>query len=506
VEAGGVPDVAPVYDVVVIGSGLGGLMAAARCARAGRSVLVVEQADDVGGYAHAFARGPFRFDAGIHGTSFGRIEPTLQSLLDELGVGDRVEFLPCGEPHFAAVFPGLRFDAANGAEAFVEAHAALEPRDAEAVRRLYAEMQRVTDELARPRPTGSLESLGQAEGSFEALLRYRSATLGEVLDELGLSSRMQAVVAASWISLGLPPSRLAFLAWAPLTVVRVETGEHYCRGTFQSLVDALLHAVRAAGGDVVTGTAASRIAVEGERVSGVELADGSTVQAAAVISNVDPRQTFERLLGSELLPAAFARRLARMRESLSAFVLYAAAALPSDAVDLPHVSYVHDTWDHEEAYERMARGEPSSLMLTVPTLTDASVAPEGHQLVNCVALVGRGDDAAWAQAKDAHVERLVTRVDELIPGFADNLVFAEGAAPQARERHTWNFRGAAYGWENSPAQIGSKRLSASTPVAGLFLAGQWAQPGTGSLAALYSGVRAANLALGRPAEHLGPGV
>jgi prolycopene isomerase len=478
-------------------------MAAAITAKAGRSVLVVEQEKRVGGYAHGFRRAGYSFDAGIHGTSFGTIEPTLPTLLGELGVGDSVEFVACGDPLYSAFFPDFRFDAPNGGDEFVAAHAELFPDDADSFRRLYRDMQSITKQLTRPRPDGSMSSLAEADGGFDTLLRYRSATISDVFDEYSLSERLRALLTVSWVNLGLPSSRLSFVSWAAMTVVRAETGEHYCRGGFQQLVDALTRAIESFGGEIVVEMPVRKVLLEQGRATGVRLDDGTEVRADAVVSNADPRQTFERLVGLEHLPAAFAGRLSRMRESLSAFVLYAAATLPREAIDLPHVSFLHDSWDHEASHARMERGETSSLMLTVPTLVDPSLAPPGEQLFNCVALVGRGEDDDWARSSERTIEVLVERIDNVQPGFREKLSFAEAATPVALERRSWNYRGAAYGWENSPRQVGSRRLSGATPIAGLHLAGQWAQPGAGSLAAIYSGVRAANVVLGRPAEHLG---
>jgi phytoene desaturase len=500
-----IPGLAPraaAYDVVVIGSGLAGLMAAAWSARAGRSVLVVEQEKSIGGYAHGFQRGEYSFDAGIHGVSFGTIEPTLPTLLRELGVRDRVDFAPCDDPLYSAFFPDVRFDVLNGGDEFIAAHAELFPADADALRRLYREMQTLTEQLTRPRPTGSISSLAEADGRFDTLLRYRTATLSEVFEEYSLSERLRTLLGASWVNLGLPPSRLAFVSWAPLTVVRAETGEHYCRGSFQQLVDALTRAIESFGGELVVETPVRSVLLEQGRATGVRLDDGTEVRAGAVISNADARQTFEQLVGLENLPAAFARRLVKMQESLSAVVLYAAAAMPREAVDLPHVSYIHDSLDHDASYARMERGELSSLILTVPTLVDPTLAPPGEQLVNCVALVARGRDEEWTRSKERTIDLLVERIDEVMPGFRDKLTFAEAATPAALEHHSWNYRGAAYGWENSPRQVGSRRLSNVTPIDGLLLAGHWAQPGTGSLAAIYSGLRAASVVLGGPAEHL----
>ena len=494
---------AAAFDVVVIGSGLAGLMAAAWSAKAGKSVLVVEQEKSVGGYAHGFRRGEYSFDAGIHGTSFGTIEPTLPTLLDELGVGDRVDFIPCGDPLFSTFFPDLRFDAPNGGAEFVAAHAELCPGDADSLRQLYRVMQDIAEQLTRPRPVGSISSLAAADGGFDTLLRYRTATVSQVFEEYSLSERLRALLSTSWINLGLPPSRLSFVSWAAMAVVRADTGEHYCRGSFQQLVDALAGAIELFGGEIVVDTPVRKVVLEGNRATGVRFDDGTEVRAGAVISNADARQTFEQLVGLENLPARFTRRLLTMRESLSAFVLYAAATIPAEAVALPHVSFIHDSWDHEASHARMERGEPSSLMLTVPTLVDPSLAPPGEQLFNCVALVGRGRDEEWVRSKERTIELLVERIDQVLPGFRDKLTFAEAATPTALESRAWNYRGAAYGWENSPHQVGSRRLRSVTPIDGLCLASQWVQPGTGSLAAIYSGLRAANVVLGGPAEHLG---
>jgi phytoene desaturase len=490
------------YDVVVIGSGLGGLTAAALSAARGKSVLLVEQADHTGGYAHGFSRGPYKFDAGIHTTSFGWIEPTLPTMLREMGVGDRVEFARCEDPLYSVFMPGMRFDAPSGVEAFLAAHAAEFPEDARELKRLYGEMQPLTEELTRPRPEGSLHSLQAAEGEFDRLLRFRSSTLDEIFEQHALSKKMRALLSASWINLGLPPSRLSFVSWAPMVVVRVETGEYYCIGTFQSLVDALTEAIRLNGGDVAVRTPARRIVVEEGRVVGVELEDSRTIAAEAVVANADAHQTLLELVGEEQLPDNIVRRVSRMQASSSAVVLYAATALPREAVDLPHQSYVHDTWDHEESWERIQRGEPSSFMLCVPSLTDPSVAPTGEQIVHCVALVAPGTRDEWAAKKQGFVEKLLQRIDAVMPGFRDKLVFVEAATPPDLVRRARNHEGAVYGWANSPAQVGSKRPSNKTPIDGLYLASQWTQPGTGSLGSIYAGVRAANLIAGGSAEHL----
>ena len=494
------------YDVVVIGSGLGGLTAAALCAARGMQVLVVEQAERTGGYAQGFRRGPYSFDAGLHGTSFGWIEPRLPTILNRLGVGDRVRFAPCGDPLYSVFLPDFRFDAPTGAEEFVASNTQRFPDDARAFEQLYRDMQGITEELVRPRPQGSLDSLSAAEGQFDLLLRYRSMTLHEAFETHGFTERFRAVFAGSWPLLGDPPLHISLVAFAAMLVVRAGTGEHYCLGTFQSLVDALTDAVLRHDGEIVVGTEAGRIVVDEGRVAAVELADGTTVGTGAVVANADAHQTFFELVGEEHLPENFARRVARLQPSLSALVVYAATALPREAVDLPHVCFVHDSWDHEESYKRMQAGEPASLMLSVPSLTDPSLAPEGEQTVHCVALVEPGTEAEWAANKDRRVNVVLDRIESVMPGFRKNLRFVEAATPVDLARLARNHRGAVYGYSNAPASVGSKRPSTDTPVEGLYLASQWTQPGSGSLGAIYAGVRAANLVAGEAAEHLGAAV
>jgi prolycopene isomerase len=84
----------------------------------------------------------------------------------------------------------------------------------------------------------------------------------------------------------------------------------------------------------------------------------------------------------------------------------------------------------------------------------------------------------------------------VFPGLRDSLVFREVATPLAMERFCLNRGGAAYAWENTPAQTGGKRSPHITPIEGLFLAGHWTQPGSGSLRTIVSGMHTAQLVLG----------
>lgn len=141
---------------------------------------------------------------------------------------------------------------------------------------------------------------------------------------------------------------------------------------------------------------------------------------------------------------------------------------------------------------------PAGIVVNVPTLIDRSLAPAGEHLVTVTALVPDDVAASWRGAKEPYLEALREKVCALIPGIGDHLTFAEGGSPRTLERYTLNLVGAMYGWAPSPEQAGANRPGHGTPLAGLYLAGHWTRPGGGVMAAVVSGLQAAQLVLGYP--------
>jgi prolycopene isomerase len=97
----------------------------------------------------------------------------------------------------------------------------------------------------------------------------------------------------------------------------------------------------------------------------------------------------------------------------------------------------------------------------------------------------------WEQAKPRYMELMLDAAERVLPGYRDAITFADCATPATFQRYTLAEQGAAYGWENTPDQTVPKRLDFHTPIEGLFLAGHWTHPGTGSIRCLLSGAQTA---------------
>ncbi len=481
------------YDVIVVGSGLGGVSAAAFLAKAGREVLLAERGEAPGGYAHVFARGDYLFDPAIHGCTRGKPDLGVERMLDFLGVGDRCTLLPAHDTYYTACFPDFRLDAPFGSEEFIAAHAERFPAEAEGIRDFVHMCTNVIRELEHARAEFNLQNLDEMAETSPLRLRYRRATLAEVLDEHFTDPKVKAVLGATWPNLGLSPDRLAFIPWAAMMTSSMQAGHFYVEGSFQHMVDAFLAALELNGGELVLSNEVTAITLDDGRVAGVVLADGSEVQAPVVVSNADARQTFEKLVDFEQLPPRFVRRLERLEPSLSAFVLYTATKLDLAEIGVGHIAFAFRQWDHGDAFKRLLDGRMESLAISIPTLVDPAVAPEGEHIVTACAFMPYDIGVPWADEKERYANGLVDYLDELFPGFREQLTFREAATPDALERYTLNTRGAAYGWANTPKQTGSRRPSNVTPVDGLYLAGHWTQPGTGSVSSVYSGLITAQL-------------
>lgn len=475
------------YDVVVIGSGLGGLSAAGLLARAGMKVLVVDRQDGPGGCAHAFQRGPYTFDPAIHVMGQGKDGQLVDTLLRRLGVRDRCTLLPI-DPFYCALFPDYSIAPPTGLENWGEAHVERFPQEAEGIRRyvrLCAEIHEQAHDLPMQLP---LHELDQAVERFPILFRYLKATLADLLDDCVSDPRAKAVLSGNWAYLGLAPSRLSAVAHAQL-MATYSDGLYYCQGGFQELASALAEGLEKQGGELVFETQVSRILVEEGQAKGVALENGQEIRARLVVSNADARETLEGLVGVEHLPAPYVRRLTRMTQGLSGFVIFTATTMDVTPYIQAHETFMHKHWDHDQTYQDILEARPGGMWINVPTIVDPSLAPPGEHLVIVSALARYDVEEGWEQAKDRYTTMLLDEAEAVLPGFREQITYMDAATPVTLERFTLNYHGAAYGWDHIPSQIGSKRLGNMTPIRGLFLSGHWTQPGGGSLRVLASGVQ-----------------
>ena len=485
------------YDTVVIGSGLGGLTAAAILAHAGWRVLLVERGEAAGGYAHSFRRGPYILDPACHFTADRSL---YERVLEHLGVGDRAEIISLRH-FYNAHLPDREIEAPLGFAKFLDYHIGLFPHEEKAIRAFLALCAEVHAAAHHLPPRLGLKELDAAVKKYPRLFQYEKATYKQVLDEFFTDDRLKSVFGAVWPYVGSPPSTMSFLTMAQTLILHV-AGTIYFRGSFQSLVDAIQFAFERDQGELLLSTNVEKIVVENGTAKGVVLEGGRVVTARSVISNADARHTFERLVGPEHMPAGFMKRLRRMEPSLSAFVVFTATKLDMRNYPVDHETFLHESYDHEESYRRMQQGHPGGLWMNVPSLADPSLAPSGHHVVSLTSLVPYDIGSPWEKEKERFAKELISAFRPLVPELAENCEILGTATPLTLERYAGNSLGATYGWANIPSQVASRRLGRITPVQELFLAGHWTHPGSGTVRAMVSGMHTAMMMLETRGEPL----
>ncbi|HSY15947.1 MAG TPA: phytoene desaturase family protein [Jatrophihabitantaceae bacterium] len=362
--------------IVIVGAGLGGLSAALHLAGAGRQVTVLERAGVPGGRCGLLREAGYAFDT-------GPTVLTMPALVEECfaSVGESMpDWLTLHrlDPAYRACFAdGSSIDVlADLDEMTAQIAAKCGAADATGFRRFVGwlgELYRVEMPHFIERNLDSpLQLIGRPAWQLLRLGAFRR--LAPKIGSFVQDERLRRLFSFQAMYAGLAPAQ-ALAIYAVITYMDTVAGVHFPAGGMHALPRALAGAASKHGVQLRYGTEVTRIEITRGRATGVITDGGERIAADVVVVNADLPTAYAELLDSRLTP----RRVRRLRYSPSCVVVYAGSpVLPQPATH--HTISFGGQWERTFD-EIITRGVPMtdpSFLLTTPTLTDPSLAPDGR--------------------------------------------------------------------------------------------------------------------------------
>ncbi len=459
-----------IYDAIIIGAGIGGLVCGCYLVKAGMKVLIAEQHHKPGGYCSSFKKHGFTFDTAAHCFGGYRKGGMARKIFEDLEIDKKIKIIKFN-PLAIIITPDYKVSFWTDLDETIKNLQTTFPDESNNLKNFFYFLM-------------GLDSV--------SLARIRSWTFKDLLDQHFSNYKLKAILAAPLLGVrGLPPSLLSAFVGTKLFSEFFIDGGYYPENGMQALPDALVERFKEFGGELRLSCLVKKIKVKNNKVVGAVLEKEGFIPSKYVISNCDARQTFLKLLGRKKLHTEFYNKLQNMIPSISYFILHLGMDKYFDSILSPVASigfFMH--YDLEKAYLAAQKcdinGFGGHLLV---------ISPDKSSILALIPMAYK-NKSYWDKNKHKFSESLIEKIERYtIPNLSKHIIYKEAATPHTLYKNTLNYKGAAFGWAGMPSQLVLSGFKKPSFVDGLYLTGHWTTFGVGISGAAYVGYDTAKIIL-----------
>lgn len=480
------------YDIIVIGSGIGGLTFASLMAQMQhKRVLILERHFKLGGFTHAFSRpGGYTWDVGLHYVGNMRKGELGRQLFD-LITGGAVEWTKMPSPFERFVYPDFTFAVPDDRKAYQQALLAQFPKEQVAIRQYFKDLEKLGQWFTRyvMQQAGVTPLLTLPMRLAAAPDQLALLTTKAYLDQRFHDPRLKALLTSQWGDYGLPPGQSALVVHA-LIAAHYLDGAYYPVGGAGVIAESVVPILEANGGCALVNHAVREILVRDGQAVGVQVEvqhggkqDLTEFYAPLIVSDAGAYNTYCHLLPPTVnLP--FRQELEAMVSRDSVVTLY--LGLKEDPRTLGFQGenhWLYAGYDHDAAFQNRGEllvGKPAACYLSFPSLKDPKAKAHTAEIIANLdyATVARWQAQPWHK-RDTDYKALKEQISAVLldfveahyPGFHQLVGYTELSTPLTIEHFTGHKNGGIYGLPATPERFRKPWLKPQTPIKNLLLTG-----------------------------------
>ncbi|CAL0299467.1 unnamed protein product [Lupinus luteus] len=488
------------FDAIVIGSGIGGLVAGTQLAVKGARVLVLEKYVIPGGSSGFYQRDGYTFDVGSS-VMFGFSDKGNLNLITQAleAVGCQMQVVPDPTTVHFHLPNNLSVRVHREYDQFIEELIRKFPHEKEGIHKFYGVCWKIFNALnslelkSLEEPLYLFGQFFQKPAECLTLAYYLPQNAGAIARKYIKDPQLLSFIDAECFIVSTVNALQTPMINASMVLCdRHYGGINYPLGGVGGIAKSLAKGLNNQGSEILYRANVTNIIVEQGKAVGVRLSDGREFFAKTIISNATRWDTFGKLLKGEEIPKEeknFQKLYVKAPSFLSIHMGVKAEVLPPDT-DCHHFVLENDWAGLEKSY--------GSIFLSIPTVLDSSLAPEGRHILHIFTTSSIEDweglsREEYEAKKQLVADEITSRLEKkLFPGLRAAIDFIEVGTPKTHRRYLARVEG-TYG--PMPRNIPKGLLGMpfnTTGIDGLYCVGDSCFPGQGVIAVAFSGVMCAH--------------